>query len=611
MFIHPNDHVHRARYRPYSDLRIHVPRIDQTSSNADEDQSHLPNVQNPNPASLGSSQSWLSQTFHKLQDWTGLSRIAQEAQEDMDCPPSPLSPEINPFVEMFEGVVSHPEEVKKTLTEPQYQKDCLQLGTIRAGLTSKTLLSPEFQRASQAERIGMLIGHLGVGPGKLCQIMASRDDLDPEVQKILSTVKSKGAATRTLPEAQQLIDRIYGSDQYQLQKLAGVGTIGEAYLANRLTDRKPVVIKLLKDGITPSTLKAEWRLARVITELSCKNPAQLPHRLNNIDNLYRQWSQELDFTQEAEWARLLGENARNFKVVKILALGSLPNQSAAISMVQERAEGVSLDQLTRLIQDYKTDSAGFASKYSDLIAAHPWLAEPDTWMKQLPGLYREAYNEQSLVRVGSGNRWISHGDPHAGNVFINFNPQTRKLEATFIDTGLTIVRDAKTVANHVGVAINTILGNSDSLARAIVKTANVPPGPQQESTIQALKEILDQKLFKARVNLTDQNYNNRLMDKLIEKFQLDLPPEETAFFKAQMQALMNYNELSQLVDQPENNYLKDSLADIAWGASKILWHEPVETSRHLLPAGQHLYREGSNALRCMYQFFLPAQRKHN
>lgn len=561
----------------------------------------IPQEQNNQQA----SSSWLRRASSAIQDWSGLSQIAQEAEDDMSCPPSPLSPKAEPLMEILEEVTTHPNKLKEALAKQEAQKDCFRLGTIRGGLTSKTLLTPEFQHAAPAERIGMLLGHLGVGPGKLCQIMASREDLDPQLRKILGTIKSSGAATRSLPEAQSLVDKIYGPDKYRLQKLAGVGTIGEAYLARTVADPKPVVIKVLKAGVTTETLQAEWRLAKIITKLSCKDSSQLTHRLNNVNNLYQQWIQELDFTQEAEWARLLGENAQRFKVVKILETGALPQQAQAISLVQEHAPGVSLDKLTQLIQDYKTDASGFAAKHRDFIEAHPWLAEPNAWMNQLPGLYRDAFNEQTLVRVGSGNRWISHGDPHAGNVFIDLNPQTHKLEATFIDTGLTIVRDAKKVANHMGVAINTIMGNSDSLARAIVNTANIPPG-QQETTVQEIKTVLDQKLFKARVNLTDQNYNNRLMDNLIEKFQLDLPPEETAFFKAQMQALMNYNELSQLVDQPENNYLKDSLADIAWGTCKILWHEPRDTAGHFLSAAKHLYQERRGAIRCVYQFLLPS-----
>lgn len=73
----------------------------------------------------------------------------------------------------------------------------------------------------------------------------------------------------------------------------------------------------------------------------------------------------------------------------------------------------------------------------------------------------------------------------------------------------------------------------------------------------------------------------------------------------QVQALMNYNELSYLVGQPENNYLKDSLSDFVSGSKKLVWYAPQETIGHWLSAGRHLCRERGNAIRCVYQYLLP------
>lgn len=58
-----------------------------------------------------------------------------------------------------------------------------------------------------------------------------------DLQQIVKRIKSSCPTSRTIEEAQQILDREYGA-QYKITKLLGVGSIAESYLAKVLMTKK-------------------------------------------------------------------------------------------------------------------------------------------------------------------------------------------------------------------------------------------------------------------------------------------------------------------------------------------------------------------------------------
>lgn len=547
-----------------------------------------------------------NQGLEAIKARSGFNQLKQEALDDMKKKPAALPKQENPFLQALLHYGQHPNDTMALVSNPQNQTDSLHLTSERLPVVQKTLRSNEFQEANQTQQLGLLLSHAGVGPGKIFQILASDETLPKAVRDTFATIRSNGAASRTLQEAQAFTDTLFENQRYTLQKLAGVGTIGEVYFAHDNETQTAVVIKMLKDNVSLESLEREKRLATQIISPLCKNKQQRDYQLKRIHNLYKQWAKELDFTQEAENAKHLAHNANRYKVAGVKALGHTPDvPGCAVALVLERAPGVSLDKICELLKAAQEKPHHYQTQFKKEIEQHPWLGHPEQWMAQLPQLYKDAYNEQILLHSEKNKSSASHGDPHSGNVFIDFNPETKTLEATYIDTGLIVQRHSTEASRHLGLMLNSILGNSDALARGLVELADKLPDPEKkEAIIQDIKENLDNKLFKARVNLTDSKYNNQLIEMLLEKHGLSIPEKEITFFKAQMQAFETYTEISKLVNQPGNNYLIDSLWDIQAGSFRLLWQEPYIASQHLWTALKHIHSERWNALRNTAQFFL-------
>lgn len=64
-------------------------------------------------------------------------------------------------------------------------------------------------------------------------------------EKISEALRENCPPTRTIEEAQEHINKLWGSSEYTISKLLGVGTVAETYLAKDKSG-KEVCIKVLK-----------------------------------------------------------------------------------------------------------------------------------------------------------------------------------------------------------------------------------------------------------------------------------------------------------------------------------------------------------------------------
>ena len=521
----------------------------------------------------------------------------------------PYKPLKEPIEEAFQ---SPAEALNRLEKNPKLAKSLCEVG--EQPDVVKTVISSRFRKVDNTTRKKMIM-EKSICAGKMAQILADDPRVPLNDRSLFLSFKSNNATTRPRPEqAQKFVDKVYGKGRYEIikEKPLGVGTVGEAYLARAL-DGAPVpkgtlvVVKMLKRGATLAKLKKERAaLIQYIKEV-IEDPTRQAYYIQNIKNNFRGWARELDFTHELVGAKRLAQGARRYKVAQGIELGygisKKPQvKRKAISMIYEYIDGVKLEELIDMLKLYRTNPAEYLTKYADQIKKFPWLAKPKEWMSTLPQTYLDAINEKAILGIYSYKSCVSHGDPHAGNIFINMRDDGSKLRLTFIDTGLTVTRSSKQVFSNLSICVSFITGNSKELARAIVESAErLPKGKTKEQLIKIIADRLDKKLFKKGIALTNPQYTNTVINSILEKLGIIDSPTQAIFFKSQMQAILHYLSLSEVAGQ-NNNMLRQSLLDIAQSQIKAFCIHPKDAARSLLSSVKHFFQNFSQSIRTLTQF---------
>jgi predicted unusual protein kinase regulating ubiquinone biosynthesis (AarF/ABC1/UbiB family) len=460
-------------------------------------------------------------------------------------------------------------------------------------------------REANAQDKAKLVAERSITLGKLAQIYADDVRVPEHLRSQFKGFKSNNAPTRSLKQTQRVVDKIYGENKYEIIKLLGVGTVGEAYLAKTI-DGRTVVVKLLKRGATASKLKKERLYFRELIRHKVQDPVERQYLLDLTDSYYRGWIKELNFANEAHYAVNLARGAKRFKVAQPIELGYRPGSTAsqrkAISLVLECAEGVQLDKLMKMLEVYRVNKAKFAQEFAEEIRLNPWLKDPEQWMSQLPEVYLRAQNEQTLFSRMLGQKF-AHGDPHAGNVFISNS--SGRLSLTYIDTGLALERNAREVARGLGLSVHFLTGNSKGITQIILRDARrLPQGMSRYKVAKLFAQDLDNELFKKGISLVDGNIINNMLNTLLEKYGIILSPSTSIYFKSQLQYYLHYLELCRLTNQVNKNILRESFGDITRGMVNASRNAPAESMRYIIiPTIAHFLKDPYLAIKTITQFF--------
>ena len=233
-----------------------------------------------------------------------------------------------------------------------------------------------------------------IGVRKFLQLLSSDEKLmaklPPDLAEMVTKLRSCGVPTRAtinpdgsvdLVAAQKFVDQLYGPDKYNVDNLLGVGTVGEVL---RATTKKgeEVVIKTVKDGVTPEVLEQEKGAFLDAAKAVYGDTPKGDYYNRFITNMYDSWNKELDMGLEAQSAKDLAAAGSYYKVAQARELGYLPSEpTRAVSAVFEKAPGVSLDKLIEMGKNYQKNPAGFAEKYANIIKENPWAGNPDKWIQ--------------------------------------------------------------------------------------------------------------------------------------------------------------------------------------------------------------------------------------
>ncbi len=468
------------------------------------------------------------------------------------------------------------------------------LGSL-AGRLNKRGQDVKYYLSDQETRLQMILEDTGIGPSKIIQTLSSDSSLPKTVKDMFARLRSSTTPSRSLREAQGLADELYGPGKYILQRRLGSATIGEAYLAD--FNRQKVVIKMIKEDVTPERLIEERDAFIAAARHFYNDPKEADFQVRTIESMYKGWMEELDLNIEAQGARNLAAGAKRFDVAQPIEVGNRAGRG--ISVVYEMAPGIEMDKLIKMLKVYKENPQEYFERFKDRIARHEWLAEPEKWMKDLPSTYARAENEQFMF-TSKGGRTI-HGDPHAGNVFINLDPKTNKLRVTYIDTGLTMQRTNKEIVNDLAMSFNIMTGNSRGIARQLVENADISAGTSREELINKFASLLDERLFKAGINLKDSQYNGKVINSILNELGIVSSSKDGVMIKAAIQRILTLNELKEVTGSLINP--KDNLLDLSRGLRGAFLRDPVATTRTVLPAFKYIGNNRVDAFRTLFQIF--------
>ncbi len=369
-------------------------------------------------------------------------------------------------------------------------------------------------------------------------------------------LREKCPPTRTIEEAQQFINANAGTG-YTVEKLLGVGTVAETYLAKDATG-KEVCIKILKNGISKEKiLQDKQKFVEMVKSLPDKSAEEIEYLLNNLDDLASGILKEVDLKNEMEAAKRLAKSTTVANVVR-------PIEVKNNVYVMERANGVSLasflsiNELYNLRKLYKkhNNSAGIEEvehQIEELMSKMPSFKDVKCDKKDTNYIldeYRKVFVEQ-FYKIDKNGKSI-HADIHPGNIFIDpVALKTKKGKLfTLIDTGNVIDMGIEQSLRALNFSKYVKQGNVQDIAEYVLDGAVLPKGLTKEAAVKKVAEELRKNFFdtKTKLELLNDDLVLTLTDNIMNKYKII--PSSTALNmnKSKKSAKNSTDELSVAID---------------------------------------------------------------
>lgn len=440
-----------------------------------------------------------------------------------------------------------------------------------------------------------LIETSGVGPTKFAQIISSNQSImskikSPALREAIKNTRSNCRFSRTVQEAQELLSKSFPGENFVIIEELKAASMGDTYKVRR-PDGSIAVLKMLKKGVDKEQLALEEKLfTRLIKEFG-STPEEVAKHQSMLKTWYRDWAEELNFATEYANNKLLAQGTKRYKVADITNISK-----DGSCFVMDMAHGIQMNNLLKILQDYKANPAEFATKYAKEIQKNPWLADPERVAKELPTTLLKTFDEQFMF-MKKGSKSIMHGDPHTGNFFITTDSQGR-LIPEFIDTGNCVVRTCEQIKSDINFFTNYFVGNSDGVAKYFVEQCSYSGKDKAELTKKIADEI-QKTIFGKKQNITCFSDVQGNINAILEKYGLQMSSENATAMKAQMQFFTAISEAANLTGQTLNigTLIKD-IPNAAWGMIK----SGVSPYSSIKDAIKFAYHNQRQALGTAYQF---------
>ena len=486
------------------------------------------------------------------------------------------------------------------------------ISTLKDRIQSK-LNSQGFSSMSKTAQTQSIIEESNIAFSKFIQTMSSDENLPPQVQSFFKEFTSNCTVTRDLAEAQKFADELYGAGKYTLKKSFGAGTVGETYLVTD-AEGKEFVMKMLKKGVSEEKFEADRAMFTKYIEEFISDEADKEYKLKLINGLFDSWEKELDYGLEAAGAKNMLDGAKRFNVAQTVEIGTKEGRN--ISLVMEKADGVGLDTLLDLLKfknenptDYMTKSILNDEgkelnpwiKNKKLIEQNSWIKDTESYREALPVAYQKAQNEQAMFLSKKGIKTV-HADPHGGNVFVDFDTKTKTPKITYIDTGNVVQRTNSEVLSDISLSLNMLIGNSEGIAHSLIQGATLPAGATQEEMAKKMADLLDERLYKAGINLKDVNYTQSTINNIMKELNIIPDAGNSNLMKATLQRIKTSREIFSVTGTEANKAI--DIKDMLKGIAQSFKTNPKETYKTIKPIIKWAYKNKDQTLITFFQMML-------
>lgn len=450
-----------------------------------------------------------------------------------------------------------------------------------------------FTSSNQTQQVQALIEEANIALPKFIQTMSSDETIPDGVRSFFKEFTSNCTTTRTIEEAQSLANELYGAGKYTIKQSYGAGSIGETYLVADETG-KEYVMKMLKTNAYMEKFEADRDMFTKYIDEFVTDEADKDYKLKLVNGLFDAWEKELDYGAEAQAAKDMQLGAKRFNVAQTVELGKNAD-GVNVSLIMEKADGLGLDELIDLLKyknEHPNDYLTFSNLNSEGKETNPWLKkaaklkenlwvyDTDKYAEQLPITYQKAQNEQSMFMSASGVKTV-HADPHGGNVFVSFDEATQMPKLTYIDTGNVVTRTNEEILQDITLAANMLIGNSEGIAISLLQGATLPEGCTQEEMTKKVAELLDERLYKAGVNLKDVNYTQSTMMGILKELNIIPDVSNSNLLKANLQRIKTSREIFDVTGTTANK--KIDMKDMLTGLRQSYKNNPKETKEAIAP----------------------------
>lgn len=380
--------------------------------------------------------------------------------------------------------------------------------------------------------------------------------------RISEALRENCPPTRTLEEAQEHINKLWGSSEYKVSKLLGVGTVAETYLAKD-SSGKEVCIKVLKNGINAEKIaKDKEKFIKLITgdTPADKLNDNQKYLIKNINDLAEGISKEVDFVNEMNAAKELKKYSKVADVV-------VPMEAKPGIYIMEKAPGISVKTL---VDYYNCESSikyfkRYAKKHPDTEWVKPTIEKYEedlkkiksrapefedfdmtpSQIKKLLKTYIDLQVEQ-FAKVDKKGKVI-HADIHPGNIFINLQAlkSGKGKLLTLIDTGNTIKLSKEQAMASLKVVGFIKNGNTKDLANIVLQDAILPQGLSKEEALVKVEKDLKTFFFdnKTKINSMNMDTFYALSDNILRKYNIIPNNTQLNLNKAKISAKNSFEDL--------------------------------------------------------------------
>lgn len=309
----------------------------------------------------------------------------------------------------------------------------------------------------RAEKLARTIPTLGPTFVKIGQVLSARPDVIPEPYLTALSALTDRVPCVPFEQIEAELRSAYGApvdevfEAFEREPLAA-GSLGQVYRARHAG--RDVVVKVLRPGVE-AIVAHDVRFVRMVlarVQRWWKHP-QLRGLNVVIDEFERRIRDEMDFRQEAAYARAIGERfARNPRVVVPAVVEEMVRQR---TLVLEFVEGTRVDRIDHLVAAGKLD--------------------PERVMDAVI----EAYIQMMLVDG------IFHADPHPGNLLVRDDGAL-----VLLDFGMVIEVDPEMRRHLVHTALAAVGGDAERVVNGFFELGIVEPETDRETIHRLVSLIL-------------------------------------------------------------------------------------------------------------------------